>query len=211
MGATIISLATQKGGSGKSTLTVLIATALHNRTGKRVLVIDADFQQTINDNRTQEGERRNSFEIVSFDYEKYDFTKFITGVFDRYDYILIDTPGRLQGKDLGIYISISDFVIVPIVASLYDINSTIKFLQAIEPVRNKSGFKVLGVINKKDRTLEHDIIKNLQGVSGLKILNSSISNLARYKRLSTHDTIVTANKKDDEFNLFFNELLMHII
>jgi len=45
MPAKIISFATQKGGSGKSTLLMLTAAALHNRTDKKVLVIDCDPQR----------------------------------------------------------------------------------------------------------------------------------------------------------------------
>jgi chromosome partitioning protein len=42
-----ITIATQKGGVGKSTLTMLLATALAVDYGFRVIVIDADPQQSI--------------------------------------------------------------------------------------------------------------------------------------------------------------------
>tara|TARA_Y100001956_G_C4127948_1_gene191408 strand:- start:2623 stop:3264 length:642 start_codon:yes stop_codon:yes gene_type:complete len=205
--ATIISVATQKGGSGKSTLTVLIATALHFRSKYKVLVIDADFQQTIVDNRTQDGESENIYTVIPFNYQTHDFLKFITKVAPEYDVIIIDTPGRLQGKDLGVYITISDFVLVPVVASLYDISSTVKFLQSITPIQKDIGFDVFGIINKKDRTLEHEVISSVEGHANMKFFKSSISNWARYKRLSTIEDIVSPSKQDDEFNVFYKEFL----
>ncbi len=56
MSATIISFATQKGGSGKTTLLMLTAVALHNRTDKKILVVDSDPQRSVKEISKQEEE-----------------------------------------------------------------------------------------------------------------------------------------------------------
>lgn len=50
-----ISICNQKGGVGKSTFTVLVASLLHYRFGRRVLVADCDYPQwSILDQRRRE-------------------------------------------------------------------------------------------------------------------------------------------------------------
>ena len=68
----VISFATQKGGSGKSTLSVLTATALHNRTGNKILVIDADPQQTIYGLNNREKTNGKSYEMIFFNRRRSD-------------------------------------------------------------------------------------------------------------------------------------------
>ena len=74
----------------------------------------------------------------------------------------------------------------------------------------KEGFelKVFGVVNKKDRSLEHKHLEALQGIAGMELFDTHISNLVRYKRdKSTFYDLVDPKEKEDEFNLYFNELL----
>ena len=44
--ATYVAISTQKGGAGKTTLTVLVASYLHYVKGYNVAVVDCDFRST---------------------------------------------------------------------------------------------------------------------------------------------------------------------
>lgn len=216
MPAKIISFATQKGGSGKTTLLMLTAAALHNRTGKKVLVIDSDPQRSVKDIYLQENSDK-SYDVFAFDWKQpnaeINFEKTITIAEKKYDVILMDVPGRIGGKSIYFSILISDVLIVPVVASVLDINATVKFLETLQQIhetRKAQNFplKVFGVINKKDKTIEHYRIKELTGLGGMQFFYSPLSNLARYKRgVSTVYDVADPAAKEDEFNMYFDEFM----
>ena len=62
----IIALLNEKGGSGKSTLSINIATALHRR-GEKVVLIDADPQGTARDWREASPENADLPSVVALD------------------------------------------------------------------------------------------------------------------------------------------------
>ena len=202
--AKFICFATQKGGSGKSFLCLSTAVALFKRTKYKILVIDADFQQTVHRARELEEEETEGFDIIPFNYETDDINALIKHAQDNYDLVLVDTPGRLQGTDIQMLLAVSDFVITPIVAAAFDISSTMDFTATISELKEEFGFELYGVLNKKDQTSEHKVIEKLE-FAGLKMFKASLRYLARYKRLSTLEEIVLEEKPFDEFNIYFKE------
>lgn len=59
-----ISIATQKGGVGKSTMTILLASVLHYRLGYNALVMDCDFpQHSLTHLRERDNENHNAERI----------------------------------------------------------------------------------------------------------------------------------------------------
>lgn len=208
---TIISFATQKGGSGKTTLLMLTAAALHNRTDKKILVVDCDPQRSVKDISKNEN-NPNSYDVFAFNWyqpnPEVNFEKVLKIAREKYDVILMDVPGNLRGKELYYSVMFSDIVIVPVVASTLDINATLGFLEKLPEMKEKQGgtLEVFGVINKKDGTIEHKSLHRLAGIGGMSIFYSPISNLARYKRgVSTVYDIVSPNDVHDEFNRYFDE------
>lgn len=212
--AKVIAFATSKGGAGKSTLLMLTAAALHNRTDKKVLVIDSDPQRSIKEVYKKENSDE-AYDVIAFNWKQpkaeVNFQKTIELAERKYDVIMLDVPGKLEGKENYFSILISDILMVPVTASSLDISATMKFLDTIptvKEVKEGHGYKldVFGVINKKDQTLEHRYLKDLAGNSGLQLFYSPISNLVRYRRkISTVNDITDASVVDDEFNMYFDE------
>ena len=209
----IISFATQKGGAGKTTLLMLTAAAIHKRTNKKILVVDSDPQQSVKTIYKKEQENGLvSYDVFAFNWNQpqpeVNFEKTLTLAKKKYDIILMDVPGNLKSVELYHSLVNSDIVIVPIVASILDINATITFLSYLEDIAkeyNKT-WEFYGVINKKDKSVEHSLLHKLAGKAGMQLFYSSISNLVRYRRLvSTANDIVEPKIKDDEFNQYFDE------
>lgn len=213
--AKIVAFATQKGGSGKSTLCAITAAAVHNRTKKRILVVDADKQGTLRDLRELEGNPENAYPVQFFNWEQRSshqrFGEIIDQVDEQYDLVLIDSPGRIDDKETRLIVLASDVIAVPLVASPFDVKSTKQFLSEISPLVREHGKKVVGIINKRDRTVEHAILSELEGYEGMELMTSYISNLARYKRsISTVEEIVTGDDPTDEYNQYIKEFLKMI-
>lgn len=214
--AKVISFATQKGGVGKSTLLMLTAAAVHNRTNRKVLVIDCDPQRSVKDISVHENSAQ-AYDVIAFNWNQpkpeANFDKVLALAEKKYDVIFLDIPGRIDGKEIYFSILVSDAVIVPIVASALDIKATINFLKTlpkIKEIKEKQGYslEVFGVVNKKDQTVEHLRLKELAGIGNLQFFYSPISNLVRYKRgISTVYDITDPSLVDDEFNRYFDEFM----
>lgn len=219
--AKIISFMNRKGGVGKSTLCGLIASSLQFRKKIKLLLIDADEQLTLYEERLEEDQNVKSYDIIPFSWEPLDkkdspierFCKLIQENEKKYDVILIDTPGKLEGQGTPSVIAVSDIVIVPIVASRKAIKSTLSFLRAIPPIAEKKraqGFnlKLFGVVNLNDGTLEYNELYQLEGIHGLQLFKNDVSYLTRYKRFpSTVRDFITPKKQKDEYNIFYKEFL----
>lgn len=221
MSAKIISFMNRKGGVGKSTLCGLVAASLHLRKKCKLLLIDADEQLSIYEERLDELEEGagSSYDIIPFKWEKQDkkdnpvqrFCNLIAEKENSYDVILIDTQGRLEGEAVPSIITVSDIIIVPIVASKKAIKSTVAFLESIPPIAEKKrqegyDLKLFGVVNLNNGSLEYNEVYQLEGLCGLQLFKNDISDLVRYKRTaSTLNDLVTPKKQKDEYNVFFKE------
>lgn len=141
----IIGVLNQKGGVGKTTLSVNIAAALA-RTGQRVLLIDADPQGSALDWAAAR-ERDPLFAVVGL--PKPSIHKELSVVGEGYDHIVIDGPPRVTDLARSAIMA-SDVVLVPVQPSPYDIwaaDEVVKLIQ--EASVFKENIKSFFVINRK--------------------------------------------------------------
>ena len=141
----IIGVLNQKGGVGKTTLSVNIAAALA-RTGKRVLLIDADPQGSALDwAAAREGDPL--FAVVGL--PKPSIHKELALVGEGYDVVVIDGPPRVTDLARSAIMA-SDVVLIPVQPSPYDIwaaDEVVKLIQ--EASVFKENLKSVFVINRK--------------------------------------------------------------
>ena len=115
-----ILIANPKGGSGKSTLSTNIAGYLALR-GQRVAILDLDRQKS--STQWLAGRPRNlpSIELMQSDVVRD----------SPLDWLVIDSPAGLHGKNLEHALKLVHRVIVPIAPSAFDIQASHEFLQAL--------------------------------------------------------------------------------
>lgn len=134
----IVSITSQKGGVGKSTLTWNLAT-LFARDGYKVCIADSDHNQTClkwvseRQERGQgsEGEKLHTVDVYSTPDEH--LRSSIKTLGKQYELILVDgmpTQGSVNGKLLYI----SDFVVVPLRPSGVDANTLEKFVARMRDI-----------------------------------------------------------------------------
>ncbi|MBK9160871.1 MAG: ParA family protein [Nitrosomonadales bacterium] len=113
-----ILIANPKGGSGKTTLSVNIAGYLASR-GHRVAMLDLDRQQSSAlwlKTRTDDLPR-----IRTLDEKKE----------HAHDWLVIDSPAGLHGKNLAHAIKLAHKVVVPVAPSLFDLDASRDFLKEL--------------------------------------------------------------------------------
>ncbi|GAA5107725.1 ParA family partition ATPase [Bartonella jaculi] len=141
----IIGLLNQKGGVGKTTLSVNLA-ASFARAGARVLLIDGDPQGSALD---WAAARENAplFPVVGL--PRATIHKEIRQIGHNYDYIIIDGPPRVTDLARSALMA-SDFVLIPVQPSPYDIWAADGIVKLIDEARvYKENLKAAFVINRK--------------------------------------------------------------
>ncbi len=141
----VISFLNQKGGVGKTTLAVHVATALAQR-GERVLFIDADQQGSALDWGTMR-ESGGLFPIVGL--PKPTIHRDLPKLAVDYQHVIIDGPPRVYEVARSAILA-SDIVLIPVQPSPYDIWAAKEIVDLIREATHfnenlKSGF----VINRK--------------------------------------------------------------
>ncbi|MDD5862589.1 MAG: ParA family protein [Prevotella sp.] len=113
----IIVFANQKGGVGKTFLCVMMAHWLHDQ-GQKVLVYDADPQQSIHDRRIDDIKANPNvqppWEVRTINSLDFDATnRELQEAADFKGYVLIDTPHPLVYPGLASILQIADAVVIP--------------------------------------------------------------------------------------------------
>ena len=134
----VISLANQKGGSGKTTLSANLS-VLWSNSGYKVAIIDADNQRSLSnwyDSRKKYyGNNDTGITLLPFDYVN--FHQFIKDIRKEFDFIIVDSPPSITMTSITI-IESSNHIFVPIQPSPLDLLATIPFLDLIKKEKKKA-------------------------------------------------------------------------
>jgi len=143
----VIVVANPKGGVGKSTLATNLAGSLAAG-GHAVMLGDADRQQS---SRQWLALRPPQLPAVrGWDIGPDDIVRPPKGI----SHVVLDTPAGLHGKRLDAVLRIADKLLIPLQPSLFDIQATHSFVQALRAHRRGGDIKV-GLVGMRIR--EHTI------------------------------------------------------
>lgn len=134
-----ILIANPKGGSGKTTLSTNIAGYLASR-GQRVAMLDLDRQKSATQWLSNRPLHLSSIELMQSEMEKN----------MPVDWLVIDSPAGLHGKNLEHALKLVHKVIVPIAPSAFDIQASRDFLGVLHHEKTvRKGKIFVGVVGMR--------------------------------------------------------------
>ncbi len=219
----IIGVVNQKGGAGKTTLTLLAANPIAINFGKKVAIIDSDMQGSIIHKRKQDlAEGITEFPYQVFYAKPTEILKTLEAMYGKYDYIFVDMPGQAYGEGLDKLLISLDHAFVPCTEGDTDVNSTFDFLKILTQVKkikeeNEMSMKIHLINNKVDSSNRYKdmvsyfdlIIKQSKGSIEERDENLYLRDRTGYQNLfSTY--ISGYGKGDYAFDKFINSFYSKI-
>ncbi len=168
----IFGVLNQKGGVGKTTLSVNLAACLA-RTGARVLLIDADPQGSALDWAAAR-QSEPLFSVVGF--PRATIHKEIAQLGQGYEHIIIDGPPRVTDLARSAIMA-SDIVVIPVQPSPYDIWAAEEVVKLITEARvYKENIKSVFVVNRKitNTAIGRDV-RDALAAYPVHVLNASVA------------------------------------
>ena len=158
----VITIAQQKGGTGKTTLAVHLALAFIKYHNLKVAIIDTDPQGSLGKWFMIRTEKKNSSDNLTFKTASLWGAQYESKILKiDHDIVIIDTPPKIE-SDARPSIESADLVLIPMSASHVDFWAT----GAIVEIAKKANKKILIQINRSNQrskliTKTNDFIKSL--------------------------------------------------
>jgi chromosome partitioning protein len=147
----IISFISRKGGTGKTTNAINLATSLH-ATGKRVMLVETDANYTLNTLRKMEAAKEpnaKAFDIVGSQDGKVADELEAVRTNQTYDFIVVDSAGKTTDEGIKKLCLVSNVVIVPTSLTQNDLLVTYQTVTDLVPAKNiNTGLKILLLPNR---------------------------------------------------------------
>lgn len=209
----VISVVNRKGGVGKSTVTMLLASALAKN--KRVIVLDCDEQRTVIDVLEMENEMYTEDKpLVEVKAIAPMFVlDFLKTFGSSYDVIFIDPPRITEDKTsnvLGQLLAVCDGVLIPVLGSMVDVLSTKAFLKVIEAMAeykkgNNIPFRYYGFINRFSTRKDNEHAMGFLGKIGLPMFKEPLKDLKIFGSPSVYFSVLETAEGERRFRLFLEE------
>jgi chromosome partitioning protein len=173
----VIALVGNKGGAGKTTLTVNLAVGL-SRLG-RCVIIDTDPQGSSAQWRTIADD--DSLPAVISAAEHLDKT--VHDLKSHYDYVVVDCPPSVQAPQTLSILRVSDLALIPVQPSPFDLWASIHIEQAVMDSRIRNpALRALLVINQLEpRTTLSQLMREALAEIQVPVANTAIQRRAVYR------------------------------
>ncbi|HEY8935780.1 MAG TPA: ParA family protein [Cyclobacteriaceae bacterium] len=170
--AKIISFISRKGGTGKTTNAINLATTLH-LLGKRTLLVETDTNYTLNTLRKmevfKEKDGKAIFEILGSEDSQVAEELIKIKESKKIDYIVVDSAGKTTDEGIKKLCLVSDAVIVPTSLTQNDLLVTYQTVTDLSPARELNPkLKILILPNRiHSSTGLHTVRDNLKNLDAL--------------------------------------------
>lgn len=201
----IITVATTKGGAGKTTLVRLILARLAAMSGLKVAAIDADFNHTLTDWVTTAAKHPIT---IRHELDETKIVPLASELHNSHDVVVIDTAGAASQATI-FAIGCADLVLVPISPSSADIVEGIKTINLIKSAsmmlkREVVARVVLTAVQPGTNIAEH--IENEVAKAKLSVLKTRLHRLVAFQEMSFTGIAPTSGPAGHQVSNFLDDL-----
>ena len=224
--AKFIVFGNQKGAIGKTTFSILTATGLSQEPfNKKILLIDNDNQKSVIRLRKYDEEnykRKAPYLVVDMTYKE--IVKEIKEIDTTYDYVFIDTPGKLDAglspeqQEVTKILLLSDYLFLPFKAGVLNLDATIDYVKILlrtqqHRIKTNRPLTTYGVVNfykersRINRELKEEL-KYLKANAGLEFMQTNLKQYTAFEYLDTYESLYNLNSNDPakiNFSIFLKE------
>lgn len=182
-----LSFLNQKGGVGKTTLAVHVATVLA-AAGAKVLLLDADSQGSALD-WSAARQRAPAFAVLGL--PKPTVHKELSRISEDYDHVVIDGPPRVAEITRSVIMA-SDLVAIPVQPSPYDVWAVKDVVELVKEARvYNERLKAVFVINRKivNTAIGRDVVEALATYE-LPVLAATVCQRVAFAESAAHGSTV---------------------
>jgi chromosome partitioning protein len=205
--AKVISFISRKGGTGKTTNAINLATSLHHL-GKKVILVETDTNYTLNTLRKMEQfkskNEKNNFDIVGS--QDHEVAEELVSMKQKRgtDVVVVDSAGKTTDEGIKKLCLVSDIVIVPTSLTQNDLLVTYQTVTDLAPARQLNPtLKILILPNRiHGATNLYTVRENLKNLDAI-ILPVIVPQKNLYVNFSTMD-------HEKEYQSIAQEILKHI-
>jgi chromosome partitioning protein len=191
----LISFISRKGGTGKPTNAINLATMLHSL-GHKVLLVETDTNYTLNTLRKMElfktgAKNGQLFPIMASDDDKIS-QELDELMKNKYDFIIIDSAGKTTDEGIKKICLSSSLVIIPTSLTQNDLLVTFQTLEDLKPARQLNSNLKIAVLPNRINSLT----KNKTIASSLSELEAIVlENFVPSKNLFTQFSTILPEKE----------------
>lgn len=211
----LVAFSTQKGGAGKTTLTVLTASYLYYVRGMNVAVVDCDFPQfSIKDMRERDMksiEQNERYKVAAYEQFKRLQKKAYPILESRpedagkaaerlinsgmpLDIIFFDLPGTVYNAGIINAIATMDYIFCPIAADRVVMESSLQFASMVNDHLISSGksnikglYLLWNMVDGREKTDLYRIYETVAAEMGLPILKTALPDSKRFRKEVAED------------------------
>ena len=204
----VIIIGNQKGGSGKSTFTLLLANYLTQIRNCRVTVIDMDYQQSLVQKFQKDAasEHPVHYEVLAASLEQYPAMLRVLSE-NPQDLVLIDLPGKLDDDGLIHVFQSADLVLCPFGYDEFSFESTVLFAVVLRKINPEA--EITFIPNRVKANVKYEIQSEVdQQLSNFGLITDPVPDRIDFQRINTRRTPVTIITLVEPVlnQLFFNHL-----
>lgn len=227
--AQFIVFGNQKGGIGKTTLAVLTATGLSRPPfNKRVLLIDNDNQRSALRLRQYDAENypeaQMPYPVRAMTYPE--IVQEIDKLDQTYDYIFIDTPGRLDAnlppeqQEVTKILLLTDFLFMPFKAGALNLDATTDYVRVLlkaqqHRARTDRPLTAYGLVNffKSRSRINQELkeeVQYLKDNAGLAFMQTALRQYVAFEYIDTYQSLYDPASNDaavQNFTAFLDEFM----
>ena len=211
-----IAFSTQKGGAGKTTLTVLMASYLYYVRGLKVLVVDCDYPQySIKEMRDRDVEilrinsafKKNFMEqreriqrdpypiLITKPEDALDRARaIIESGKEDYDIVLFDLPGTINNPGVAKTVSLMDYIFCPVAADKLILESSLAFAMKVrDEIMTVSGcsvkdmYMLWNLVDAREKTDLYERYEEVFEEQLLQTLKTRLPDAKKYRREGSKD------------------------